>query len=145
MQQVKKKYRKKSSKELARLCAQAAIDKKAENPVILDVRKLCSFADFFVIMSGRSTRHVQGLAEAIERQSRSICGARNFRSPVQRVSMREHGFCLIIVMLWYISFTLRQEGSSILRGFGMMHPEFPWMIRLRLYNENSNTHITGYP
>jgi len=32
MQQVKKKYRKKSSKELARLCAQAAIDKKAENP-----------------------------------------------------------------------------------------------------------------
>ena len=71
MQQVKKKYRKKSSKELARLCAQAAIDKKAENPVILDVRKLCSFADFFVIMSGRSTRHVQGLAEAIEVDLRS--------------------------------------------------------------------------
>jgi len=68
---VKKKYRKKSSKELARLCAQAAIDKKAENPVILDVRKLCSFADFFVIMSGRSTRHVQGLAEAIEVDLRS--------------------------------------------------------------------------
>jgi ribosome-associated protein len=80
MQQVKKKHRKKSSKKLAKLCVQAAIDKKAENPaidkkaenpVILDVRKLCSFADFFVIMSGRSTRHVQGLAETIEAELRS--------------------------------------------------------------------------
>lgn len=71
MQQVKKKLLKKSSKELARLCVRAALDKKAENPVILDVRKLCSFTDFFVIMSGRSTRHVQGLAEAIEEELRS--------------------------------------------------------------------------
>jgi ribosome-associated protein len=71
MQQLKKKYRKKSSKELARLCTRAAIDKKAENPVILDVRKLCSFADFFVIISGRSTRHVQGLAETIDSELRS--------------------------------------------------------------------------
>ena len=71
MQQVKKKHRKKSSMALARLCAQAAIEKKAENPVILDVRKLCSFTDFFVILSGRSTRHVQGLAEAVEEELRS--------------------------------------------------------------------------
>jgi len=71
MQQVKKKHRKKSSKELAIFCAQAALDKKAEDPVILDVRKICSFADFFVIISGRSTRHVQGLAETIEAELRS--------------------------------------------------------------------------
>ncbi len=71
MQQVKKKHRNKSSQELARLCVRAAIDKKAENPVILDVRKLCSFTDFFVVISGRSTRHVQGLAEAIETELRS--------------------------------------------------------------------------
>ena len=71
MQQVKKKHRHKSSRELAKLCARAAIDKKAEDPVILDVRKLCSFTDFFVILSGRSTRHVQGLAEAVESELRS--------------------------------------------------------------------------
>jgi ribosome-associated protein len=71
MQQVKKKHRKKSSKDLAKLCARAAIEKKAEDPVILDVRKLCSFTDFFVILSGRSTRHVQGLAETIEEELRS--------------------------------------------------------------------------
>ena len=71
MQQVKKKHRNKSSQELARLCVRAAIDKKAEDPVILDVRKLCTFTDFFVVISGRSTRHVQGLAEAIETELRS--------------------------------------------------------------------------
>jgi ribosome-associated protein len=71
MQQIKKKHSKKNSKELARFCAQTAIDKKAEDPVILDVRKICSFADFFVILGGRSTRHVQGLAEAIESELRS--------------------------------------------------------------------------
>jgi ribosome-associated protein len=71
MQQVKKKHSKKTSTELARLCVHAAVEKKAEDPIILDVRKLCSFTDYFVIMSGRSTRHVQGLAEAIEAELRS--------------------------------------------------------------------------
>jgi ribosome-associated protein len=71
MQQIKKKHLRKTSKEIARLCVRTALDKKAENPVILDVRKLCSFTDFFVIISGRSTRHVQGLAEAIEAELRS--------------------------------------------------------------------------
>ena len=71
MQQIKKKYRRKSSRELAKLCARTAQEHKAENPVILDVRKLSSFTDFFVIISGRSTRHVQGLAEAIASEMRS--------------------------------------------------------------------------
>ena len=71
MQQVKKKHRKKSSLQLAKLCVKAALEKKAADPLILDVRKLCSFADFFVILSGRSTRHVQGLAEAVEGELRS--------------------------------------------------------------------------
>ena len=71
MQPVKKEHRTKSSRELAILCVKAALEKKAEDPVILDVRKHCSFTDFFVIISGRSTRHVQGLAEAIEAKLRS--------------------------------------------------------------------------
>ncbi len=71
MQQIKKKHRKKSSLQLAKLCVKAALEKKAEDPLILDVRKLCSFADYFVILTGRSTRHVQGLAEAVEEELRS--------------------------------------------------------------------------
>ena len=65
MKQVQKKHRDKSSIELAQMVSRAALDKKAEDVVILDVRGLSSFTDYFVIMSGRSTRHVQGLADTV--------------------------------------------------------------------------------
>ncbi|MBI2369739.1 MAG: ribosome silencing factor [Deltaproteobacteria bacterium] len=47
-------------------CAQAALEKKAYDLVILDVYELCGFADAFVICSGRSDRQVQAIAEGIE-------------------------------------------------------------------------------
>ena len=50
---------------LAALLARAALDHKAEDLVALDVRALAGYTDYFLIMSGRSTRHVQGLANAI--------------------------------------------------------------------------------
>ncbi len=71
MQQVKKEYQDKSSLELAVIAARAALDAKAEEVIVLDVRGISSFTDFFVIMNGRSTRHVQGLAEIIEGEMRS--------------------------------------------------------------------------
>lgn len=71
MKQIKKEYRNMSGLEIARLCAHIALDTKAEDLVILDVRGISSFTDYFVIMNGRSTRHVQGLAEAIEGEMRS--------------------------------------------------------------------------
>lgn len=66
MKKVHKDFQEASTLELARLAALAALDKKAENLVVLDVRGLSSYTDFFVIMSGRSTRHVQGLAQAVD-------------------------------------------------------------------------------
>lgn len=66
MKKVHKDFQDVSSLELARLAALAALDKKAEDLVVLDVRGLSSYTDFFVIMSGRSTRHVQGLAQAVD-------------------------------------------------------------------------------
>jgi ribosome-associated protein len=71
MKQIKREYRDKSGLEIAKVCATVAQDTKAEDLVVLDVTGLASFTDFFVIMSGRSTRHVQGLAEAIEGEMRS--------------------------------------------------------------------------
>jgi len=68
MKKLKKEHQDKSGLELAQLCARVALDHKAENLVILDVRELTSFTDYFVIMSGRSTRHVQGLAENIDKE-----------------------------------------------------------------------------
>ncbi len=71
MRPLKKEYLNKKAEDLAAVCAQVALDNKAEDLVILDVRGIASFADYFIIMNGRSTRHVQGLAESIEGALRS--------------------------------------------------------------------------
>ncbi len=49
----------------ATLAAQAASDRKAEDVVALDVRELTSFADTFVVATGRSDRQVRAIADAI--------------------------------------------------------------------------------
>lgn len=71
MKPIKEEYREKSGQELARICASIALDGQAEELLILDVRGLSTFTDYFVIMNGKSTRHVQALAEAIEGKLRS--------------------------------------------------------------------------
>lgn len=55
-----------TSRSLARLIAQAAYDVKAEEIAVLDLRKISSFTDYFVIASGRSDRQVQAIADRIE-------------------------------------------------------------------------------
>jgi ribosome-associated protein len=49
----------------ARLIVEAALDRKAERPVALDMRRLTSYADTFVILTGRSDRQVRSIAEAV--------------------------------------------------------------------------------
>ena len=51
--------------EKSRIAVLAALDKKADRPVLLDVRTLSSFADYFLICSGRSDRQVQAIADAV--------------------------------------------------------------------------------
>lgn len=63
MKKMHKSLADKSSLEIAQTLSRAALENKAEDVVILDVQGISSFADYFVIMSGRSTRHVQGLAD----------------------------------------------------------------------------------
>ena len=43
-----------------------ALDKKALEPVLLDVRQLCSFTNYQLLISGRSERQVDAIAESIE-------------------------------------------------------------------------------
>ncbi len=71
MKKQKPKNQSQTGLELAKACARIALDAKAEDLIILDVQGIVSFTDYFVIMNGRSTRHVQGLAEAIEGEFRS--------------------------------------------------------------------------
>ena len=53
------------SKEKAILCARAALDHKAIALSILEVKKLSSFADYFVICSGTSERQIAALTQAV--------------------------------------------------------------------------------
>lgn len=71
MKQLKKEYQDYDSKDLAQVCSEIASNGKGEDIVVLDVRGMSSFTDFFVILSGRSTRHVQALAESLENELRS--------------------------------------------------------------------------
>ena len=45
---------------------QAASDKKALAPVVLDLRELASFTDYFLITGGTNQRQVQAIADEIE-------------------------------------------------------------------------------
>ena len=51
-------------------CAEAALDKKAVDLVVLDVAALTSIADYLVICTGRSDRQVQAIAQAIDEHLR---------------------------------------------------------------------------
>jgi ribosome-associated protein len=51
-------------------CAEAALDKKAVDLVVLDVAALTSIADYLVICTGRSDRQVQAIAQAIDEHMR---------------------------------------------------------------------------
>lgn len=43
----------------------AASEKKALEPVVLDLREIASFTDYFIITSGMNTRQVQAIADAV--------------------------------------------------------------------------------
>ncbi len=53
------------SKTLALLCRTLADNKKAEDLVVLDVNKISSITDYFVIASGTSEPHLRAIAEEI--------------------------------------------------------------------------------
>ena len=48
--------------EKAKLCLQIVNEKKALDPVLFDVGDLSSVTDFFLIVSGQSSRQVQGIS-----------------------------------------------------------------------------------
>jgi ribosome-associated protein len=53
------------SRRLAQLCREFADNKKAEDIVILDVRKLSSVTDFFVVASGTSEPHLRAILDEV--------------------------------------------------------------------------------
>jgi ribosome-associated protein len=64
------------SRKLALLCRELADNKKAEDIVVLDVRKLSSVTDFFVIASGTSEPHLRAIVDEITDKLRDEQGVR---------------------------------------------------------------------
>src|SRR6202167_5537196 len=59
-----------NSKNLAQLCSEFADNKKAEHIVVLDVRKVSSVTDYFVVASGTSEPHLRAIVSEITDQLR---------------------------------------------------------------------------
>jgi ribosome-associated protein len=53
------------SKKLALLCRELAENRKAENVVVLDVTKVSSITDYFVIATGTSEPHLRAIVDEI--------------------------------------------------------------------------------
>lgn len=58
------------SRELAELLRGAAEDRKAWDPVILDLRGLTTIADYFVICEGETDRQVKAIADGMVERAR---------------------------------------------------------------------------
>ena len=56
----------------ARELALAARRRKGEDIVLLDLRGLSNFTDFFVLVSGNNTRHNKAVAEELEAQAKTL-------------------------------------------------------------------------
>ena len=66
----KTRGKKKLPGEVAK-AVRAALDKKAADVVVLDLRNTSAFTDFFVLCSGTSQRQVKAIADAVEEALRA--------------------------------------------------------------------------
>ena len=81
------------SKELSQKLAQLAWEKKGDNILILDVRKLTDVTDYFVLVSAESELHVKALSDHLQE---------NLAKKKQKVWHREGYQNLNWVLLDYI-------------------------------------------
>jgi len=50
----------------------AALDKKALDPILLDVRGLCSYTNYLLIVTGRSDRQVDAISDGVMETMKGI-------------------------------------------------------------------------
>ena len=61
-----------TNEEIARAAVDEASEKLGSDIVMLDTEGVSSFADFFVIISGETDRHLESMVEDISRRSRKM-------------------------------------------------------------------------
>ncbi len=57
----------KTSADLAQRIVDILTDRQAENVVLLDIQRVASFTDFFVIATAQNSRHMTALMETLDR------------------------------------------------------------------------------
>lgn len=62
------------ARALAELVLATALEKKAIDPLILDVADLVGYADYFVVVSAKNTRQVRAIAEEVRRHMKDEHG-----------------------------------------------------------------------
>ena len=92
------------SRKLALLCRDFADNKKAENIVVLDVRKISSVTDYFVIASGTSEPHLRAIVEEITSKLREESGIRP-----RAVDGTAHGAWVVLDFFDVIVHVMRQD------------------------------------
>lgn len=87
--------------DLARLCRTLADNKKALDPVLLDLREVGGPSEFFLILSGDSEPHLKAIAGEVEKGVREQGGRKPFRvsgnSPSQWMIL-DYGDVLVHIM-----------------------------------------------
>ena len=53
------------------MAAELASEKQAKDIAMLDVRALCSFADYFVVCTGDTKRHIEAIWQGIDKALRA--------------------------------------------------------------------------
>ena len=76
--------------QFARSIVNALEDKKAENIILMDIRGLAVFADFFVICSGTSERMLQALADAVNEHVHQV-----YSLPIHTEGRSQDGWLLV--------------------------------------------------
>jgi ribosome-associated protein len=88
-----------TSSEKLELIRDAADDMKAERIEVLDVRKKTSVADYFLVCSGTSDRHVDSIADRVA-EKLGVHKAKPFRTEGERSGwiLQDYGDVILHVM-----------------------------------------------
>jgi Uncharacterized homolog of plant Iojap protein len=96
--------------------------------VVLKVAEISSFADYFLICHGDSSRQVQGIARNIEEKLKKQA----LPLSALKVIKKAAGYSWIMAMLSFISFKNQLGSSMTLNAFGLTPPGLTWMTRNQL-------------
>ena len=64
--------------DIAKRIVEAASDKQASDIVLLDTSGVCSFADYFIILTGESGRQIEAIRQAIDEALKGKAIARHY-------------------------------------------------------------------